>query len=108
MILDRRLDEARRFRRGETLLGLALELRLADEQREKHRRADHDVVAGDLRGAAGAQPLPLSPDASRQSAAQPPPLAAAPRRPGGGGVGVGGRPPLLPPPARPLATAAAG
>src|SRR5258708_28882773 len=101
MILDRRLDEARRFRRGETLLGLALELRLADEQREKHRRADHDVVAGDLRGAAVADPPATGPDGPRQNPPQAPPRAPAPRRPGGVAVGAGLRPPPPPPRAPP-------
>src|SRR6185437_13599934 len=36
MILERAFHEARRLGRGESLLGLALELRLFDEQRQQH------------------------------------------------------------------------
>ena len=50
-VLDRVLDDALRLGGGEAVLGLALEFRLADEHREHAAGADHDVFAGDRRGA---------------------------------------------------------
>ena len=51
MIAHRVLDDAHGFDGGQLVLGLALELRLADEHRQHAAGADHDVVAGDGRGA---------------------------------------------------------
>ena len=50
-ILDRLLDDALSLRGGEPVLGLALEFRLADEDREHGAGAGHDVVGGHRRGA---------------------------------------------------------
>ena len=49
-ILGRIFNDAGRFLRGELVLGLALELRLAQEHRQHSRRRSHHVVGGDLRG----------------------------------------------------------
>ena len=50
-ILDRLLDDLLRFRCGEPVLGLALEFRLADENRQHGAGAGHHVVRGDEGGA---------------------------------------------------------
>ena len=44
-VLDRLLDDPLRLGGGETILGLALEFRLADEHRQHAAGAGHDVVA---------------------------------------------------------------
>ena len=64
------LDDARRFLRGEAILGLALELRLADEHRQHGRRRAHHVVGGHLRGAAVVGQLAVGAQALRQRRAQ--------------------------------------
>ena len=46
-VLDRLLDDALRLGGGEAVLGLALEFRFADEDREHGRGANHHVLAGD-------------------------------------------------------------
>ena len=51
LVLDRVLDDARGLGGGEPILGLALELRLADEHREHGGGAGHDVLGGDQRRA---------------------------------------------------------
>src|ERR1700757_4486194 len=52
MILDCVLDEPRRFARSEPLLGLTLELGVADEQRQQHRRVCRNVFSARLRDSA--------------------------------------------------------
>ena len=46
--LRRVLDDASGFLRGKLVLGLALELRLADEDGQHGRAGAHNVIAGDL------------------------------------------------------------
>ena len=48
VILDGALDEPRRLGRSQPLLGLALKLRVADEERQQHRGAARHVLAGRL------------------------------------------------------------
>ena len=50
-VLDRLLDELLRFSRGEAILGLALEFRLADETDSIGAGAGHDIVRCDRSGA---------------------------------------------------------
>ena len=50
-VLDRVLDDLLRRRGGQPILGLALEFRLADEDREHAAGTDHHVFAGHGRGA---------------------------------------------------------
>ena len=88
MILERALDQPRRLGRGQTLLGLALELRLADEQREQQHGAGHDVLGGDLRRAAVVGELAIGLEAAGQPGAHPRLMRAAFRR--GHGVAVEG------------------
>src|SRR6185437_4343034 len=71
MILERSLDEPCRFRRGEALLGLALELRLLDEKRQQDHRTGHHILGGDLPGAAVAGELAIGLEAAGQPGAQP-------------------------------------
>ena len=52
-VADGVLDDARGFQRGELVLGLALEFRLADEDREHGRAGGHHVIGIDLRHAPG-------------------------------------------------------
>src|SRR5690242_21328776 len=54
--------------RSEPLLGLALELRLADEERQQHRRVLHHVLGRDLRGAAIADQLAVGFEAAAERA----------------------------------------
>ena len=49
-VADRVLDDAGGFLRRETILGLALEFRLANEDRKHPRRGAENVLGGDLRG----------------------------------------------------------
>ena len=56
-IADRALDDAGCLRRRELVLGLALELGLADEDREHGGAGDHDVVSRDDRSALVADAL---------------------------------------------------
>ncbi len=98
MVLERALDQPRRLGRGEPLLGLALELRLADEQRQDRDRAGHHVLGRDLRGAAVAGQLAIGLEAARQRRAQARLVRAAFGR--RHGVAVGRREALAGPTAR--------
>ena len=77
MVLDGTLDEPRRLGRGQPLLGLALELRVAHEERQQHRSAGRDVLAGRLGDAAVADELAIALDPAQQRAAQPGLVGAA-------------------------------
>src|SRR6516164_4354163 len=77
MVLDRVLDEPRRFCGGQPFFGLALKLRIADEQRQQHRGAGCDVLARCLRNAPIADELAISSDPAQESAAQPHLMGAA-------------------------------
>src|SRR5579883_1125040 len=70
MILERALDEPRGLGRGELLLGLSLELRLADEEREQDHRALRHILGGDLLRAAIIGELAIGLEAARQRGAQ--------------------------------------
>ena len=88
-ILHRLLDDALRLGGGEAVLGLALEFRLADEDRQHAAGADHDVVAGDGGGAfllVDARGVVLQP--AQQRRAQAGFMRAAVRRRNGVAVGV--------------------
>ena len=107
-IADRGLDDAGRFLGGEAVLGLALELRLADEHRQHRRGRAHHIVGGDLRGllvvdefAVGAQPL-------RQRRAQAALVRAAIGRRNGVAVAAGEAVLARGPGDRPLDVAVAG
>src|SRR5271169_39961 len=70
MILDRVLDQPHRLGRGEPLLGLPLELRISDEQRQKHRRPAGHVFPRRLGAATMADELAIAFDPAQQCAAQ--------------------------------------
>src|SRR6266481_4809818 len=70
MILDCVLDEPRRLGRREPLLGLTLELGVADEQRQQHRRVCRNVFSGGLGYSAIVDQLAISLDPAQQRAAQ--------------------------------------
>ena len=70
VVLDHRLDQARGLRRGQALLGLALELRVLDEDRQQGRGAAEDVLGGDLAGLAVAGQLAVGLEAAQHAAAQ--------------------------------------
>ena len=69
-ILDRLLDDAARLDGDELVLGLAGELRLADEHREHAGAAGHQIVGGDLRRALVADALGMLLQAAQQRDAQ--------------------------------------
>ncbi len=48
MVADRVLDQPCRFGRGQPVLGLTLELRIADENREHDFGTHHDIVGGQV------------------------------------------------------------
>ncbi len=77
MVLDRGLDEARRLGHGQALLGLALELWRADEERQHDAGAVDHVLGGDLAGAPVADQLAIGPEAAGQRVAQAELVAAA-------------------------------
>src|SRR6185437_5255151 len=79
-VLERAFDEPCRLGRGEALLGLTLELRIAYEEREDHRRAFHHVFGGDLLAAPFAGEPAISFEAARQGGAQPRLMGSAFRR----------------------------
>ena len=82
-VLDRLLDDALRLGGGEAVLGLALEFRFADEDREHGRGADHHVLAGDRgRALALADAFGVVLEATQQRARARPIHAC--RRPGSG------------------------
>src|SRR5579864_8915926 len=88
-VLDRLLDDALRFGGGEPVLGLALEFRLADEDRKERAGPDHDVVAGDRSGAlALADALGVIFQPAKERGAQAGFVGAAVRRRNGVAVGV--------------------
>ena len=80
MVAHRQFDEPRRLGRGEPLFGLALELRIAQKQRQQHRRAGDHIVAGGRRDAAVADQFAIRLDAAGQRGAQPGFVGAAFRR----------------------------
>ena len=89
-ILDGLFDDPRGLGGGETVLGLALEFRLAHEHREHHRGADHHVLRRDGGGAlALADALGVILQAAQQCAAHAGFMGAAIGR--GYGVAVGGQ-----------------
>jgi hypothetical protein len=87
-VFDRVLDDAGRFHGREPVLGLTLELGLADENREHGTGADHHVVAGDAgRAFALADAFGVILEALRQRAAQARLVGAAVRRRDGVAIG---------------------
>ena len=82
------LDDARRFLRGEAVLGLALEFRLADEHRQHGGGRAHHVVGGDLRRPAVVGQLAVGAQALRQRRAQAGLVRAAVGRRDGVAVGA--------------------
>ncbi len=70
VILHRLLDEARRLGGGELFLGLALELRIADEQRQQHARAAERILGVELVGLAVADHLGIAAQAARDDVAE--------------------------------------
>ena len=87
VIAHRRLDHARRLRRRQLLLGLALELGLADEDRQHHPRRCHDVVGCDP--ACPLVVLELGIGAQRPRQGRPQPLLMRSALGSGHGVAVG-------------------
>ena len=85
------LDDARGFLRGEAILGLALEFRLADEHRQHGGGRAHHVVGGDLSRAAVIGQLAIGAQALGQRRAQAVLVRAAVGR--RDGVAVGARKP---------------
>ena len=81
-------DDARRFRRHQPALVLALKLRFADEHRDDRGAGGHHVFAGDRRRALGlADPLGVILEAAQQRRAQARLMRAAVR--GRDGVAIG-------------------
>ena len=70
MVAHRGLDEARRLEAGQAVLGLALEMRVADEHAEHQLDAVEDVVGGDVLGLLLADQLAERADALGQRGAQ--------------------------------------
>src|SRR5262249_42540744 len=70
MILDRILDEPCGLGGSEPLLGLTLELGVADEQRQQRRRVRRNVFAGGLGYSAIVDQLAICLDPAQQRAAQ--------------------------------------
>ena len=92
-VAHRALDDAGRLLRREPVLGLALELRLADEHGEHGGGRAQDVVGGDLGGAAVVGELAVGAQALRQRLAQAGLVRAAVGR--GDGVAVGAQEAVL-------------
>ena len=88
VILDRRLDQTRRLDAGELLLGLALELRLADEEGEHHRGPAADILRRDLGRLAIAGQLAIGLERAGEAAAQARLMGAALGRRHGVAIGV--------------------
>ena len=82
------LDEARRLRRGQSFLGLALELRVLDEDRQHDGGAADGIIGGDLGGLAVAGKLAKRPQALGERRAQPLLVGTALGRRHGVAVGV--------------------
>ena len=72
MVTDRSLDEARGLEAGQSVLGLALEMRVADEDAEHQLDAVEDVVGGDVLGALVADEVAEGADALGQRGTGPP------------------------------------
>ncbi len=70
MVAHRVLDQARGLGAGQAVLGLALELRVADEDRQHQLAAGDDVVGGDVLGLLLADQLAEGADALGQRGAQ--------------------------------------
>ena len=70
MVAHGGLDEARRLEAGQAVLGLALEMRIADEDAEHQLDAVEDVVGGDVLGLLVADQLAEGADALGQRGAQ--------------------------------------
>ena len=70
MVAHRGLDEARGLEAGQAVLGLALEMRVADEDAEHQLDAVEDVVGGDVLGLLVADELAERADALGQRGAQ--------------------------------------
>ena len=88
-VAHRRVDEARRLGGLQPALVLALELRLADEQRHHRGAAAHHVVGGERRGALRlADALGVVLQAAQQRGAQARFVGAAVRRRDGVAVGM--------------------
>src|SRR3546814_6602522 len=83
----RRVDEAHGLGRIQLLLGLPLEARLADEDRQHQAGAAEPVVAGHLRRAAAADQFAIGLERTQPAGAEPGLVAAA--EPRGDGVAVG-------------------
>ena len=86
-VAQRELDQAGGFRAGQLLLGLALELRVADEGRQLRGHLAEQVLGGDLRGALVAALLAPGAQAFEQRGTKAGLVRAALR--GGDGVAVG-------------------
>src|SRR5688572_11688450 len=70
MILDGGLDQTGRFGACQLFLGLALELRIADEQRQDHHGAADQVFRRDLPGLAVADQLAIGAQRAAETGAQ--------------------------------------
>ena len=88
MVAHRGLDQARRLGGGEAVLGLALELGVADEDRDHRLGAVGHVLAGDLRRLAVADELAVGAQALEERRPKPGLVGAALGR--RDGVAVGG------------------
>src|SRR6478672_8260990 len=80
VVADGRLDEARRLKAGEAVLGLALEVGIADEDAEHQLDAVEDVVGGDVLRLLVADELAESANAFGESGAEAGLVRAAVRR----------------------------
>ena len=70
MVFEGGFDQPLRLDRSEFLLGLTLELRLSNKNRQQHHRPGHNIFGGDQGGAAATDPLPVRPQAAGQGAPQ--------------------------------------
>src|SRR5256885_15528531 len=85
MVAHRGLDEARRLEAGQAVLGLALEMRVADEDAEHQLDAVERVVGGGVFCALVADQVAERAGGPWQSGAQAGPVGGAVRGGGGGG-----------------------
>ena len=93
MIAQRALDHASGFGRGQTLLGLPLELRLAQKDGEERAGAADDILGVELGGALVSHERAVGPEAAHQRGAHACLVATA--QAGGDRVAVGGDKALL-------------
>ena len=93
MIAQRALDHASGFGRGQTLLGLPLELRLVQKDGEERTGPADDIVCGQLGGALVGHERAVGPEAAHQRGAHACLVATA--QAGGDRVAVGGDKALL-------------